>query len=94
MYITHLCNYIYIYVLKESGEKWSEKLEKKVGRKVGKSGGANDFKGFRHFGVHFFGIWDFAHCSLWHIFGIWIDDFRVLDFEEGAPRVCVICGDV
>ena len=35
-------------------------------------------------GSHFFGIWDFAHCSLWHIFGIWISDFRVLDFEEGG----------
>ena len=61
MYITYLCNYI--YVLKESGEKWSEKLEKKWG--------ANDFKGFRHFGGTLF--WDLGFCSLltlahfWHL---------------------------
>ena len=34
---------------------------------------ANDFKGFRHFGVHFF--WDLGFCSLLTLVHFWHLDF-------------------
>ena len=39
---------------------------------------------FSHYHLYFWVLWSKLSGPGSHFFGIWIDDFRVLDFEEGG----------